>query len=216
MNSLSKLYHWKNLLAGILIVTAGILLSQGLSLYLNKRERTKNQILYLQQIRNDFQNHKKDVVSIFNINNKIVTLIDSLLGTPGANPPNTVLLRIMNTQPYDCSILAYKNILQSSDLSDEALKLKIAKHVAGFEGWARWKLQSIDWQWDKTARPYIYERSLIQKSDFQKNPLTDPVFRNVLFDRRMFAHDVELITPEMVASIDSITNSIDQLLKKIE
>ena len=77
MNSIVKLYHWKNLLAGIFIITAGILLSHWVSHLLKESNYKKTQAIYLQQIKKDFQRHKDDVTAIYNINKNMLTLIDS-------------------------------------------------------------------------------------------------------------------------------------------
>ena len=119
---------------------------------------------------------------------------------------------IMTTRPYNLSILAYKDILNGNYIKDANLKLKIATHIARFEGLAQSK-RSWDEQWDKTARPYIYDNGLLKSVDQKNNLISDPVFRSVLFDRRMFAHDVEIITPGILSSVDSVIASIDMLLK---
>ena len=169
--------------------------------------------IYLRQIRNDFIQHKEDVTVIYNTGSRIVKRIDSLFNRLRKDTVNSTLMNgIMTTRPYNLSILAYKDILNGNYIKDANLKLKIATHIARFEGLAQSK-RSWDEQWDKTARPYIYDNGLLKSVDQKNNLISDPVFRSVLFDRRMFAHDVEIITPGILSSVDSVIASIDVLLK---
>lgn len=169
--------------------------------------------IYLRQISNDFIQHKEDVTIIYNIGSRIVKRIDSLFNGLRKDTANSTLMNgIMGTKPYNLSILAYKDILNGNYIKDANLKLKIATHIARFEGLAQSK-RSWDEQWDKTARPYIYDNGLLKSVDQKNNLISDPVFRSVLFDRRMFAHDVEIITPGILSSVDSVIASIDVLLK---
>lgn len=215
MSIMFKLYHWKNFLAGIIIVVAGVSLSQGISYLLKKNADERQESVYLNQIKKDFLRHKKDLIAIDNYNKRMVTLIDSVLNVqPDSKPGTSFFGKIMNTQPYDQTVLAYKNILQDNTITNTDLKLKIATHLAQFEGLAKAKSESIDWQWDKTARPYLYNYGLGMKKNNHENPLADPVFRSVLFDRRMFAHDVVSFTPRMLSSLDSVVSTIDADLKK--
>ncbi len=169
--------------------------------------------IYLRQIRNDFIQHKEDVTVIYNIGSGIVKRIDSLFNGLRKDTANSNLINgIMTTRAYNLTILAYKDILNGNYIKDANLKLKIATHIARFEGFVQSK-QSWDEQWDKTARPYIYDNALFKSVDQKNNLISDPVFRSVLFDRRMFAHDVEIITPGILSSADSVIDSIDVLLK---
>lgn len=169
--------------------------------------------IYLRQIRNDFIQHKEDVTVIYNIGSGIVKRIDSLFNGLRKDTVNSNLINgIMTTRAYNLTILAYKDILNGNYIKDASLKLKIATHIAWFEGLVQSK-RSWDEQWDKTARPYIYDNALFKSVEQKSNLISDPVFRSVLFDRRMFAHDVEIITPGILSSADSVILSIDVLLK---
>jgi hypothetical protein len=173
-----------------------------------------DEIFYLTQVRNDFIKHKEDVTTIYNIAGGIVKRIDSLINGLIKNASNADLINgIMTTRAYNTTILAYKDILNGNYISDADLKLKIARHVAWFEGIVASK-RHWDEQWDQTARPYLYNNGLFKSGDNQYNLIADPVFRSVLWDRRMFAHDVEIYTPQILASADSVIAAIDLLLKK--
>lgn len=166
------------------------------------------------QIRNDFIKHKEDVTTIYTIAGSIVKRIDSLLNGLIKNASNADLIKgIMTTRAYDMTLLAYKDILNGNYISNADVKLKIARHVAWFEGIAASK-RHWDEQWDQTARPYLYNNGLFKSGENQYNLIADPVFRSVLFDRRMFAHDVEIYTPQILASADTVIAAIDVLLKK--
>jgi hypothetical protein len=169
--------------------------------------------IYLRQIRTDFIQHKEDVTTIYNIGSGIVKRIDSLFNGLRKDTANSnVINGIMTTRAYNLTIVAYKDILNGNYIKDANLKLKIATHIARFEGLVQSK-RSWDEQWDKTARPYIYDNALFKSVEQKSNLISDPVFRSVLFDRRMFAHDVEIITPGILSSADSVIDSIDVLLK---
>jgi hypothetical protein len=173
-----------------------------------------DETFYLMQIRNDFIKHREDVITIYNIGSSIVKRIDSLLDGLIRDASNADLIKgIMTTRAYNMAILAYKDILNGSYISNADLKLKIARHVAWFEGVALSK-RHWDEQWDQTARTYLYNNGLFKSGENQYNLIADPVFRSVLFDRRMFAHDVEIYTPQILASADSVIAAIDVLLKK--
>lgn len=173
-----------------------------------------NEGIYLKRIREDFVKHKEDLTTILAINRKIVARIDSLLNGLIKEPGNANLANgIMNTRPYDLSIVAYKDILNGDYIHDAGLKLKIATHVARFEGLAESK-RSWDYQWDVTARPYLYDNGLLKSGDKGNNLISDPVFRSLLFDRRMFAYDVEIVTPRIMPSADSVITTIEELLRK--
>ena len=208
--------HVKKIIISILTITISVLLAAGVIYLLQKTENNKIERTYLQQIRTDFINHKKDVQTIYTFNKRIAFIIDSILNVKGLIKTDTTVFRkIMNTRPYDLTVLAYKNILFNKYISDEELKMKIARHTAQFEGLANWKLFSIDWQWDKTARPYIFGHSIVTENDATGKNLSDPVLRAVLYDRKMFALDVvNGITPKMMPSIDSIIDQIETDLKK--
>ncbi|WP_295235289.1 hypothetical protein [Sediminibacterium sp.] len=169
--------------------------------------------IYLRQISKDFIQHKEDVTVIYNIGSRIVKRIDSLFNGLRKDTVNSTLISgIMTTRSYDLTILAYKDILNGNYIKNANLKLEIATHIARFEGLVQSK-RSWDEQWDKTARPYIYDNGLFKSVEQKSNLISDPVFRSVLFDRRMFAHDVEIITPGILSSADSVIASIDVLLK---
>jgi hypothetical protein len=119
----------------------------------------------------------------------------------------------MTTRPYELTILAYRDILSADYVSDHNLKLLVATHVARFEGQARVKSMMWDMQWDHVARPQLYQYGLLTVGPHQEGLLNDPVVRSMLFDRRMFAWDVEYISPWMIASADSIIAVIDRLLE---
>lgn len=178
------------------------------------KDPTKN-TLYLNSIKEDFLKHRLDVITIYDINKKIVLNIDSLFTGSRKDTFNTNLTKgIMNTRAYTLTILAYKNILNGDYVEDNELKIKIARHVAQFEGLAMSK-RSWDAQWDMTARPYLYKNGLSSKPENKtrrNNLISDPEFRAVLWDRRMFAHDVEIWTPRILNSADSIITTIDRLL----
>jgi hypothetical protein len=178
------------------------------------------EIAYLSAIREDFIRHKENVSLLYNIGMGIVQRIDSLFSEQRADTANTELLRgIMVTRQYDRTILAYRNILNGSYISDPALKLKIARHAALFEGFAEAK-REWDNQWDITARPYIYKHGLFshpgmfgsREEEKRYELYRDPEFRTVLWDRRMFAYDVTYITPALLESADAIIDRIDELL----
>lgn len=110
---------------------------------------------YIKSIREDFIKHKEDVITINDINSKIVLRIDSLLLGTRKDTCNTDLTKgIMNTRAYTLTIVAYKNILNGNYIKSDELKIKIARHIAQFEGLAMSK-RSWDAQWDMTARPYL-------------------------------------------------------------
>jgi hypothetical protein len=170
--------------------------------------------IYLAQIRNDFIQHKEDVATITAIAGTIVKRIDSLFNGLRKDTSNADLVKgIMTTRPYDMTILAYKNILNGNYIRNAELKLKVARHVAWFEGIAESK-RHWDNQWDETARPYIYNNALFKPDTKQYNLIADPTFRTILFDRRMFAHDAEIYGPRILESADSILAAIDMLTNK--
>jgi hypothetical protein len=177
--------------------------------------RAKNdEQVYMQQIRNDFIQHKEDITAIYNINSGIVRRLDSLFNGLRKDTANSNLINgIMNTRAFNLSIAAYRGILNADYIKDAQLKLKIATHVAWFEGVAQSK-RHWDEQWDNTARPYIYNNGLFKSADKKTNLIADPVFRTVLWDRRMFAHDTEIYAPRLISSADSVITLIDALLKK--
>lgn len=119
--------------------------------------------LYLNSIKEDFLKHRLDVITIYDINKKIVLNTDSLFTGSRKDTFNTNLTKgIMNTRPY-----LYKNGLSS-----------------------------------------------IPENRTRKNNLiSDPEFRAVLWDRRMYAHDAEIWTPRIINSADSIIATIDRLWK---
>lgn len=172
--------------------------------------------IYLTSIREDFIKHKEDVTTINEINSKIVMRIDSLFQGSRKDTLNTDLIKgIMNTRSYTLTITAYKNILNGNYITNDELKIRIARHIAQFEGLAMSK-RSWDAQWDMTARPYLYKYGLFSKPGItteKKNLIADPEFKAVLWDRRMFAHDVEIWTPRILSSADSVITTIDVLLK---
>lgn len=173
-----------------------------------------DETFYLTHIRKDFVKHKEDVTTIYNIASSIVKRIDSLFSDLRKDTSNADLINgIMTTRAYNMTILAYKDILNGNYISNADLKLKIARHVAWFEGVAASK-RHWDEQWDQVARPYLYNNGLFKSGQNQYNLIADPVFRSVLFDRRMFAHDVEIYTPQILASADSVIATIDELLGK--
>ena len=173
----------------------------------------KDEQIYLQKIRSDFINHKEDVGTINNINSRIVLLIDSLFNGLRKDTANGQLIRgIMNTRSYNLTVLAYKDILNGNYISNADVKLKVAAHTAWFAGVAQSK-RGWDEQWDKTARPYIYNYGLLNTGNQNTNLISDPVFRSILWDRRMFAHDAEIYTPRIMASADSVIAAIDLLIK---
>jgi len=168
--------------------------------------------IYLQQVQTDFIQHQEDVNTIFKINSGIVKYIDSIFDGQKKNVADANLLNgIMNTRAYNLTILAYKNILNGNYIRDAELKLKIARYTAWFEGVALSK-RGWDEQWDKTARPYLYNNGLMRSVVENKNLVNDPVIRSVLWDRRMFAHDTEIYTPRLLASADSVINYINTIL----
>ncbi|MGC1206235.1 MAG: hypothetical protein WA839_15300 [Flavobacteriaceae bacterium] len=181
--------------------------------FLSCNSSQKDEFIYLTEIRKDFIKHKTDVENIHKINSGIVKRIDSLLNGQRKDTLNSDLVKgIMYTVPYDLTILAYRDILNGYYINDANLKLKIATHIAKFEGMAQSK-RGWDQQWDDTARPYLYNNGLLT-SNKKNNLISDPVFLSVLFDRRMFAHDVEYITPSIIKSSDSVILTIDELLKR--
>ena len=132
--------------------------------------RSDNEEIYLKRIREDFIKHKEDLTTILTINRSIVARIDSLLNGLIKEPGNTNLAKgIMNTRSYDLSIVAYKDILNGDYINDADLKLEIATHVAKFEGFAESK-RLWDYQWDVTARPYLYANGLLSSGDKRNNP----------------------------------------------
>ncbi len=176
--------------------------------------------VYLSAIREDFVNHSDNVTLIYDIGMTIVQRIDSLFTGQRADTSNTDLLRgIMVTRQYDRTILAYRDILNGSYISDPSLKLQIARHAALFEGYADAK-REWDNQWDITARPFIYKYGLfshprmVSPGEPEKcyDLYRDPEFKTVLWDRRMFAYDVIYITPALLESADAIIERIDMLL----
>ncbi len=176
--------------------------------------------IYLSEIRSDFVEHRENVSLLYDIGMGIVQRIDSLFTEQRADTANTELLRgIMVTRQYDRTILAYRDILNGSYISDTELKLMIARHAALFEGYTDAK-REWDNQWDITARPYIYKHGLfshppiVRSGEAEKRYglFRDPEFRTVLWDRRMFAYDVKYITPALLESADAIIARFDQLL----
>jgi len=152
------------------------------------------------------------VITIDEINGKIVKRIDFLLDGQRKDVLNKDLVKgIMNTRSYNTTIVAYRDILNGNYISDTELKLHIARHIAYFEGIA---LSKRMWsqQWDHTARPYLYDNGLFKSSSKKNNLISDPIFRTVLWDRRMFAHDVEIKTPKLLMGIDSVILRIDELI----
>jgi hypothetical protein len=199
---------------GVIIITIVYLTSCTVTEKSANRNATNDEAIYLKQLRNDFISHKEDVIAINTINSGIVMRIDSLFNGTRKDTANSNLLRgIMNTRAYNLTILAYKNILNGHYIKNAQVKLNVARHIARFEGIAHSK-DSWDEQWDKTARPYIYNNGLLKSSNKKTNLISDSVFRAVLWDRRMFAHDVEIYTPIIISSADSIIVSIDAILKK--
>jgi len=180
----------------------------------------ETELVYLSTIREDFIRHKENVFLLYNIGIGIVQRIDSLFTEQRADTANTDLVKgIMVTRQYDRTIMAYRDILNGSYISDPQLKLKIARHVARFKGFADAK-RGWDNQWDITARPFIYKHGLFNhppvsrtsEPDKRYNLYRDPEFRTVLWDRRMFAYDVTYITPALLESADAIIERIDELL----
>ena len=147
----------------------------------------------------------------------MVARIDSLFKGTRKDTLNRDLTRgIWNTRAYTLTILAYKNILNGQYVKSDDLKIKIARHIAQFEGLALSK-RSWDAQWDMTARPYLYENGLTSRTDGKSkghNLIADPEFRALLWDRSMFAHDVELWTPRILASADTIVAAIDREISR--
>lgn len=136
------------------------------------------------------------------------------------NTASTDLIRgIMVTRGYDRTILAYRDILNGSYISDPKLKLMVARHTTLFEGYVEAK-REWDNQWDITARSFIYKHALFShpglfaSGDEEKQYILyhDPEFRTILWDRRMFAYDVSYITPVLLESADAIIEQIDLLL----
>ncbi len=180
----------------------------------------KSEKIYLQTIRQDFIDHRKNISLIHEIGMNIVARIDSLFAELRADTSNTDLVRgIMVTRQYDRAILAYRDILNGRYVSDPELKMMIARHAALFEEYADAK-REWDNQWDITARPYIYKHGLFSdpgmhrtgEQDKSYTLYRDPEFRTVLWDRRMFAFDVTYITPVLLESADAIIGRIDELL----
>lgn len=176
--------------------------------------------VYLYTVRNDFARHRENITLINNIGTLIYQWIDSLFAGQRADTANTQLVRgIMVTRQYDRAILAYKDIINGSYISDPQLKLKIARHTARFEGFANSK-RDWDNQWEITARPYIYKHGLFSHPGMfgqhetakQYNLIRDPEFRTILWDRRMFAFDLTYITPILLESVDAIIERIDELI----
>lgn len=176
---------------------------------------------FLSAIRDDFEDHKMNVTLIYNIGMNIVQNIDSLFTEQRADTADTELLRdiMMVTRQYNRTVLAYRDILNGSYISNPELKLMIARHTALFEGFVDAK-REWDNQWDMTARPYIYKHGLFNNPRMHKtteskkryNLYRDPEFRTVLWDRRMFAYDVTYITPMLLESAKAIIDHIDQIL----
>jgi len=183
----------------------------------NKKDESilnDNERIYLKGIQEDFVKHKEDLTIILATNRKIVARIDSLLNGLIKEPGNADLIKdIMNTRAYDLSIVAYKDVLNGNYIHDAGLKRKIATHVAMFEGFAQSK-RSWDYQWDVTARPYLYDNGLLKSEDKGNDLISNPVIRSLLFDRRMFADDVEKVTPIIMTSADSVIITIEELLRK--
>lgn len=176
--------------------------------------------LYLQTIREDFIAHRDNVSLIHDIGMNIVAKIDSLFTGQRADTANTDLVRgIMVTRQYDRTILAYKEILNGSYISDSKLKLTIARHAALFEGYAEAK-REWDNQWDITARPYIYKHGLFSDPGIHRSGepeksyelYRDPEFRTILWDRRMFAFDVTYTTPVLLESADAVIERVEEIL----
>ena len=176
--------------------------------------------VYLSTIREDFINHRDNVTLLYDIGMNIVQRIDSLFTGERADTANTDLVNgIMVTRQYNRTILAYKDILNGSYISDPQLKLQIARHTALFKGYADAK-REWDNQWDITARPFIYKHGLFShppvsgtsEPDKRYNLYRDPEFRTILWDRRMFAYDVTYITPALLESVEAIIKRIDELL----
>ena len=206
-----RFHHMKIKVIGTIIITIVYLTSCTVTEKSANRNATNDEAIYLTQLRNDFISHKEDVIAINTINRGIVMRIDSLFN--GARKDSRLLSGIMNTRAYNLTILAYKNILNGNYIKNAQVKLNVARHIARFEGIAHSK-ELWDEQWDKTARPYIYNNGMLKSSSQKTNLISDSVFRAVLWDRRMFAHDVEICTPIIISSADSIIVSIDAMLKK--
>ncbi len=180
----------------------------------------ETEMIYLSAIREDFVNHRENVSLLYDIGMGIVQRIDSLFTGQRADTANTDLVRgIMVTRQYDRTIMAYRDILNGSYISDPQLKLKIARHAAFFKGYADAK-REWDNQWDITARPFIYKHGLFNHPPVSRTSepekrydlYRDSEFRTVLWDRRMFAYDVTYITPALLESADAIIERIDELL----
>lgn len=177
--------------------------------------RQSDDTIYLKQIQLDQKVHRQNVVEIDSINSSIVKRIDSLFDGTRSDITNTDLVKgIMNTRSYNKTILAYREILNGDYVQDANLKLRIARHIAYFEGMTESK-RSWDNQWDITARPYLYKHGLSSKLEGSDASLwKDPEFRSVLWDRRMFAHDVEIWSPRILASADTVLLVLDMALSK--
>ena len=170
---------------------------------------------YLQQIQQDFVVHRNNVADIDSINKHIVKRIDSLFDKQRADTTNSDLINgIMNTRSFNKTILAYKDMMNNEVLHDKVLRLQIARHVAYFEGFTASK-RHWDNQWDVTARPYLYKNGLSAKSEVPTTKLYgQPEFMAILWDRRMFANDVLIWAPRMLASADSVLLQLEIALGK--
>lgn len=173
------------------------------------------ELVYLHHIKSDFLAHREDMVTITTIAENIRKRIDSLLNGERKDSSNADLVKgIMTTRPYQLTILAYKEILNGNYVHDAKLKLAIASHVNRFEGIAQSK-RSWDEQWDKTARPFLYSHGLFLSRSTATNLIGEPLWRSILYDRRMFAHDAEIYSPGLLAEIDAIIGMIDTRLQQL-
>jgi hypothetical protein len=182
-------------------------------------QEEQEEMVYIKTIREDFTRHLHNVSLVYDIGMSIVQRIDSLFSGQRTDTANMDLIRgIMVTRQYDRTILAYKDILNSSYIADPVLKLQIARHVALFEGYSKAK-REWDNQWDITARPFIYKHGLFsqpgmfgfQEGEKRYNLYHDPEFRTILWDRRMFAWDLTYTTPALLESANAIIARIDEL-----
>jgi hypothetical protein len=178
-----------------------------------RAQAAPSELMYLQQMRSDFVDHVKDVQTIFTINQGIFARIDSLLNHQTADTADAAFVRgTMNTRAYNLTIDAYRDILSGTYVSDPLVKLRVARHVARFDGLARERVRWAE-QWDQTARPYMYDKGLLANPT-GSHVLADPVFRSILLDRRNFARDVVSVTPGVLASADSVVAAIDAAIGK--
>ena len=176
--------------------------------------------IYLSEICSNFIEYRENISVLYDIGMGIVQRIDSLFTGQRNDIANMELLRgIMVTRQYVRTILAYREILNGSYISDPELKLMIARHAALFEGYAEAK-REWDNQWDIITRPYLYKHGLFShptvispaEPEKQYGLYRDPEFRTILWDRRMFAYDVTYITPALLESADAIIERVDNLL----